>query len=372
MTNKKIVIQGAYGDENIGDDLLLDMIIRLLKQKGFKSNNFVIAGNKASYLTEKFQEIKVVTPSSGKYVNCDYFILGGGTQFFSFKKVSVPQNKLKIYFNVIKADPLIIIRIIRSKLGLNCEAQKIALGIGLGPFLDSNVENNVKNRLLKFEEVLCRDFKSMEYCRKWGVNSTLSADLCLSDLYSQNYSHYHTLSKSPKKIIGVVIRDWIQNGNGDIINEKVLDLIKNNKCYTFKVFIFSRKKDAKLASRISQLETIQKENFHIWNPEKSSFKKYLEIFNLCDLVITSRYHAAIFALNYGIPTICLAIDPKLKFITEEVKGFSYCEIEDMENIPSQIEAVFMNYKKIQNSIYSSYKVLNARANKVFELPINTN
>lgn len=370
--NKKIVIQGAYGDANIGDDLLLDMIIRLLKQKGFKSNNFVIAGNKATYLTEKFDKIKVVTTSSGKYVNCDYFILGGGTQFFSFKKVSIPKNKLKIYFNVIKADPFILIRFIRSKLGLNRESRKIALGIGLGPFLDSKVENNVRNRLLNFEEVVCRDFKSMEYCRKWGVNSTLSADLCLSDLYSQNYSQYHTLSKSPKKIIGVVIRDWIQNGNGDIINGKIFDLIKDNKCYTFKIFIFSRKKDAELVSRINQLETFQKENIHIWNPEKSTFKKYLKIFNLCDLVITSRYHAAIFALNYGIPTICLAIDPKLKFITEEVEGFSYCEIEDMENIPSQIETVFMNYNEIQSSIYLSYKALNIRANKVFELPINNN
>lgn len=369
MNKKKVIIKGAYGDANIGDDLLLDMVLSFLFIQGIKPQNVMITcNNKSHYIKKHFKHIKVISTTSAKFTSCDYYILGGGTQFFAFKNdINVVKNRITIYFNIIIKDPSLILSIIKSKLVKQKHANKIALGIGLGPFYNTKMQEVVKNQLATFNKIYCRDFKSLDYCNRWGINAILSADLCLSDLFKKKYFKNHELSKSETKTIGVVLRDWTQNNDGNIINEKMFQFIENYKKHKIKIFIFSNSKDAELITLITDRGIVDPDDLHIWNPCESNFKNYLDIFNLCDLIITSRYHAAIFAVNYNIPTICLAIDPKLKYLVDEVKGFRYCPIDEIESIPIHIDNIIRNYFMIQKSISASYIILNKRANIIQDM-----
>src|SRR5690606_34690452 len=75
--------------------------------------------------------------------------------------------------------------------------------------------------------------------------------------------------------------------------------------------------------------------------------------------VTSRYNAAIFALNFNIPTICIGIDPKLKALCEEVAGFYYWDAsENAYFILECITKIFEDYETHQSSIRQSYSLLN--------------
>ncbi|GAB2989229.1 hypothetical protein GCM10027284_02190 [Cyclobacterium sediminis] len=368
MNRKIVLVKGAYGDANIGDDLLLEIVIEALNIQGFNNSNIVVTAKNSNYMTNKFSNIKVISPARSRFVNSHYLILGGGTQFFSFKKVPVnKKNKFGIYFNIIINDFGIIFDFLKSKFSKKLDSKKIALGIGLGPFHNENKENKVKSELASFSQVLCRDKQSLYYCEKWGVKSELIADMCLSDLFRKRYPYHHFLNQNKKKVLGIVLRDWIQNDSGNIINNQIFEIISEFSEFEVKLFVFSKIKDKELISHIRTNNIVNEDNFYIWDPDSDDFSNYLNKINLCDFIITSRYHAAIFALNFNIPTICLAIDPKLKFLSQEVNGFSYCEISDIPDLRKLILKQLPIYNQIQKEIANSYTLLNKRANKILNI-----
>ena len=88
MTKKKyhyqIVIKGAYGESNFGDDALMLILFNYLKQKIDVQQIAFICKN-VSYLSTFIPEAKILTIEEQKVVTAELFIYGGGTQFFSFQ-----------------------------------------------------------------------------------------------------------------------------------------------------------------------------------------------------------------------------------------------------------------------------------------------
>lgn len=367
MNKGRVLVLGAYGDANIGDDLLLEMVIDLLLTNGFHSNKIIVAGRRSSYMSKLFDGIKVIKLARVRFVRSDYVILGGGTQFFSFSSQPKIENRIKVYLKILFQDPIILYEILKSGFRPKLKVIKIAMSIGLGPFYNQISENRIKSKLSSFDQIFCRDSQSLFYCEKWGISAQLTADLCLSDLFRQKYSNDHKFSAGSKKVIGIVLRDWIQNDNGEIINTKMLDYISENDDHIVKIFIFSKFKDSKLIGRIYESGLVGEENIHVWDPDTGDFKTYLKTISFCDIIITTRYHAAIFALNYSIPAICLAIDPKLKYLVQEVDGFTYCEIGDIQYLSKFINEIFLRYSQIQLDVYNSYVELNKRSNTIFTI-----
>lgn len=98
---------------------------------------------------------------------------------------------------------------------------------------------------------------------------------------------------------------------------------------------------------------------------------YLRELSLNDIIITSRYHAAIFGLCYSIPVICLSIDPKLDHLVEEVPGFSIWKPkETMEHISELVNNALKNYDESLVNISESYSRMNERAEKSINFFIN--
>ncbi|WP_293938726.1 polysaccharide pyruvyl transferase family protein [Sphingobacterium sp. UBA5996] len=364
--NLSVIIKGAYGDANVGDDLLLEMVMSLLDKVKERNFDIKIVCRSAPYLQKKYREVKFISLAASKFESPDIYILGGGTQFFSFEnpeKVSPAKSRFSIYMKSIFKEPTLLAKYILSIFSKNKkESLQLALGVGLGPFETSSIEEKVKKQMKSFFKIYPRDHASKEFLEKWGLsNWSLSADLCLTDIFKDKYPIDHVKRDEIK--LGIVLRDWSHNDIGKVINDKVLDWTLSLGSIKHSLFIFSKLKDNSLIERVRR--DYNKLKTTIWDPEIDDFYDFLKELNSCDILITSRYHTAIFALNLGIPTICLGIDPKLKILCDEVDGFYHWQHhESMAVIDKFVESIKHDYSNHVLKVNNSYRVLNGRANSM--------
>jgi polysaccharide pyruvyl transferase WcaK-like protein len=135
--------------------------------------------------------------------------------------------------------------------------------------------------------------------------------------------------------------------------------------------VFSEAKDDVLVQKARKRIDLGIKELIVWHPLKYKFEEFYAYLNECDILITSRYHAAIFALNLGIPTICLGIDPKLKALCDEVNGFYYWDPkEDIQVVDNYVQNIRNDYELHQENIKMSYNHLNTRANAMVENVLN--
>ncbi|MDC8105127.1 polysaccharide pyruvyl transferase family protein [Chryseobacterium sp. PTM-20240506] len=375
--NRKIdiLIKGAYGDANVGDDLLLEMTLDLLSHVN-RNIDAKIVCKKEKYIKQQFSNAKFLSLAASRFESADVYILGGGTQFFSFEKsqrdISL-SSRYQLYFNLLLKEPSLLISFLTSKGKKKKDIKlKLALGIGLGPFGTEKDEVNVKNDLALYDKIYCRDSISLQYLEKWDLkNRQFGADLCLTDLFKNKYPLNHEATKEDRLKLGVVLRDWPHNNTGELINSKIFNWLPEQKDFERNLFMFSESKDDVLIQQVKKRSDLGIRNLIIWHPLKYKFVEFYVYLNECDILITSRYHAAIFALNLGIPTICLGIDPKLKALCDEVSGFYYWNPEEeISVLDKYIQNIKGNYQQHQENIRNSYKTLNARANAMVEDVLN--
>ncbi|MBB2954363.1 polysaccharide pyruvyl transferase family protein [Sphingobacterium faecium] len=366
---KGVTIKGAYGDANVGDDLLLEMVMELLKQVN-PLYEIKIVCKKEKYLTEMYNDVEFLSLAASKFERSDIYILGGGTQFFSFENSNKKNNfssKLTLYAKAILLEPMLIYRLLRSKFRKHSDySLKIALGIGLGPFESLSDELPVRKQLEEYDKIFCRDRLSKAYLEKWQVEDYFfGADLCLTDLFRKKYELRHYREPNAPLQIGIVLRSWSHSDVGNIINDKILNWLSTQNFGKVKIFLFSKDKDEDLVAKITSLKDIQIEELIVWHPMDYTFENFYSCLNECDVLLTSRYHAAIFAVNLSIPTVCLGIDPKLQALSDEVNGFYYWNAEDeISDIDINIENISSTYSEHQDQIRNSYQILNTRANSM--------
>jgi len=366
--NHDVLISGAYGEFNIGDDVLLYIILMWLECNNFKSNISITSSNKL-YIKKLYPKVNIISKSSASLLDPKLFILGGGTQYYSFKNPNQLNSKynflnklkylIKLFLLYFKYVYCYFHKIYSSKI-------KIALGIGLGPFEVPYSQLITRSKLFEFNYLYVRDVYSNNYCNKYKLPHFLGADICLSDYFYNKFNFKHINDISSKENVGIVLRCWDHNENGNILNEKIFNWINlNNEKFKITLFIFSQENDSSLKEISIDIKNIKVE---IWNPEKDTFENYLYKISLMDFMITSRYHAAIFNLNFNIPTICLGIEPKLKLIAEEVEGYYYFNIsDDLIKLNAYINEILNTYSNLKGKIELSRIKLNQRANLLLKL-----
>lgn len=101
---KKIIIQGFYGRDNLGDDYILYSLLNTINKAG-KYEVYVLTGDKdCSYIFERFNNIKCYALPENSFnkftklkflIKCDYFIIGGGGLYPSENDETFP-NLLKL------------------------------------------------------------------------------------------------------------------------------------------------------------------------------------------------------------------------------------------------------------------------------------
>jgi polysaccharide pyruvyl transferase WcaK-like protein len=343
MNKINIRVLGSYGESNFGDDALLHTIHKYF-MTDFSEHNVIYESQDGKI---KFRENNNALEIVGVSANAEHpsvTIYGGGTQFYSFKDRNIYTKPL--FLLKLLCSPRSLLKYVGYKLNFNphkSNHKTLALGIGLGPFVDKKVKDNVFNNLAKMEYASVRDSYSYDQSIRRGLsNVDHHTDIC----YSME-SDMFILNKEIGSIkhIGIIVRDWNLEKNGRKYYEQILSFaeLKKGEGYLVTYIVFSSKQDIEWIDKLEK----SNEELLVWNSEKNNLNDFMVKLSTFDVFITARYHGAIFASLLRKPFITIEIDPKLKLLSEvyntSSKNWSY---------PFSLEELNTYFSEIENDYYS--------------------
>ena len=294
---RKISYTGFYGFQNTGDDAFLEVCawggakFWNAKDNVFLGSNLPVLENDFSSLSPSLIKGDNRIKSFFKISNSDYFISAGGSTFSDFKSLSLKDVALKIQ------------KTINPKLEIG------AIGVSVGPFKSVEAEKRVENYLKKMSFLAVRDQKSYDYVSSLNLPYKPVNAFDLAALLPFVYKDKPKVNASKKKkVIGISVCNYETYVGGDLHNEKrrndfYINLLKElpDDDVIYRFFYFNGNKnigDKKITDYI--ISKVNKKNIEIIDYQYNVYKSWCLI-SECDLVVSTRLHASIFACYANIP-----------------------------------------------------------------------
>lgn len=327
----RILVKGAYGHANFGDDALMCCLEDFFIAHFNEYNVAFCANNDADYAIRLLKKSGFINMSKNKQVEADLLVYGGGTQFFLFNDNNGGiRQYLKRFRELLITNPGGLLAKIKERISGKPAAEPVkqvaALGIGLGPFHpDNNRVAHIANIVRNFNFLYVRDDQSVKYCLDWDCEEVgLGADICFSSYLKPALKILPAPVTNKRKKIGVIVRDWVHEDVGGSYNIPLMNVIRlydHSETYEFVFIIFSLIKDQKWL----QLLKTEGRSFVAWDPEKQTLDDFTSILNGFDGFITARYHGGVFAAILNKPAVCIEIEPKLKLLTKQIPSLALWE-----------------------------------------------
>lgn len=331
---KSVILLGWYGYNNLGDDLLFEIISKDLKKVFNKlyfpcnPNNNIITENdflKPVKLKGRLQFLILVY----YIIKCDCLVLGGGTYLRDLISSKILRYKLYIIY-------------IAQKL----KKTTIIWGGGIGPFYFNKNTKLLKSVLSNFDHVLLRDNNSNKVFKEiTGKNSIL-----VPDPVYQLYNNIKCNYVFPKKIrsnfrIGLSLREWgSELGVKDFsYYEKFIISMKSflcelNKSYDLEIYCFISQNS--LDDSMSSDKSVYDD---IFNSSAEFNFKYISFNNdLSDLMthmgkincmIGMRLHSLILASCLNVPLLGISYDIKVRSLMKDLNIYDCCiNYKDIDSI----------------------------------------
>lgn len=300
---KETLFYGYYGHQNTGDDAFIEVTAWGAKKYWHSSKN--------KFLTQNLPQVQNKVEHSGKsyfkghhllkhaasIILGDAFICAGGSTFHSQLSRMNPKNIARTKKNYFP----------NFKLG--------AIGVSLGPYKSTVAEKENIELLKHFDFLALRDQASYQIAKTYDLPYEPIEAFDLAALLPEVYSGLpkHKVSNH-EKIIGISICNYESYlRNGDLDNEErrnkqiedfVVKLARAKENFIFRLFIFNgnlRVGDQKITmSLANKLRAINPKNVEIIEYDPCTYHSWLRI-KECNLVISTRLHAAIFACFANVP-----------------------------------------------------------------------
>jgi len=310
---KKILISGSYGTGNVGDEVILERLLSLLK-----GHDITVLSQGTDYTTKHFSNINVLpqTPSwkllriikdtiklrfsllknrinfLKALIDADIFLVGGGGLFAEM----VPQV-LEFYLHQIKWANFF-------------KTKTIVFGVGIGPLLTNAGKVNLKKTFNKcVSGCLVRDLQSFNNLSSVGLGdkATVGPDLAFLGDY-QNKRSEGAGSDRERVVINIypVFGDASIWDNAEARHESFVKTIKGTINYllgnNYKVELlpFGTKSDLAFSRKIAAFFPTNVTVF-----EGSNYKAIQERFSGALFSITMRFHAGVLSFLHGVPSLCI-------------------------------------------------------------------
>lgn len=294
-----IVIRGAYGAENFGDDALLHSLIRNLSS----GKKIAVIGKKNGYVGKLFNNIDFYTYEDNIKLDTQVLLWGGGTQFYDFFSTKFLFRKI---YTLISKPNNIINKIMKIKVGPQVNYEKeIYFCVGFGPFASRKKKKITANRISKADLIYVRDNDSYSSLIEYSKSIYKTEDICLLD------RTYYSCKTVKNNKICIILRDWYYDNSSHYI-EKIIEFYKNNKnILEIDFILFGKDPDCVKKLNNEGIKYIQ------WDASVYSIYEFSRKISEYNLIISARYHGIIFSLIHDIPSIAIEIEPKLKIVSEE-------------------------------------------------------
>ncbi|WP_318487249.1 polysaccharide pyruvyl transferase family protein [Photobacterium leiognathi] len=309
----RILVRGAYGTRNFGDDMLMLCIQKMLDDENIS----------VDFCCPDFKYIKKISDnitvnSSNENRNYNLCIYGGGTQFFSFDAKA--EKRKHIIIDKIKGNflsPKRLLSSIKRRIRRNLDIKNdIYIGIGLGPFKSKEDEEKALKNVVLSDFVAIRDRKSLEYMNRYGGTAILGSDLC----FIKEFEELLPKNEIPKDYdVSIILRDWDKSVEGIVPFDEIQLLSERLRSENkkFRFIFFSEVHDGLWINycRVNKLEHF------VWNPDKDSYTLFINEIAKSKHIISSRFHGLVFSALLNIPFTGLEIEPKIKLYMEKFENY---------------------------------------------------
>ena len=315
-TQTKIVsIIGYFGDQNIGDELLLSSLIKNISdipnimpivlcygdsEIVSKTHN-VIAVN----LFDKERVSKVILMS-------DLVILGPGGLIEDYAQLA-PSKYFSGEGVYSYLYPITLAHLYGKK--------SIAVGLGVGPVTMDETKNAICMTMKSMEKIFVRDRESYKFLELLKFKNI---ELCSDIGFNYNYDIYNS-SNLKSNTIGICIRPFASINYYELANElkKICDYCINylgkDICFIPMQFDYDFNILKSIVDYIKYNVSVNKERISLIE-RRLSIDEFIDLVSSLDLVIGMRLHSLIISLSCTTPVIALSYDPKVENIIKDL-GF---------------------------------------------------
>ena len=332
---KNILISGYYGFDNFGDEAILGVLVKKLKE--LEVNIEVLSSNPDK--TDSLYEVDCkpsfnIPAVISEIKKCDVLVSGGGSLL-----QDVTSLKSLLYY----------LFVINTALFFKKRVIIFAQGIGpingkIGAFL-------TKNTLKKCDLVTVRDEKSLFLLRGWGVKTDLVCDP-LFDL--------SLVSSMPSNRVGVQLRGF------KTLKEKLLVklAVQVNKDFSDKeieIYSFQDSLDLDVCKHFESLLKNLNPQIKTTLIFNQTSAEILDKISKLDYMIAMRFHANLIALKYGIKTFAICYDEKVEKLAKEanIPCASMLANEDYETLFAQLNELdkhhLIEYSKSKHFDWSNFE-----------------
>ncbi len=297
----QLVLSGYYGFHNIGDEAILQSIIKSLK-KEIPNIQLVVMSNDPDYTREMYDveavdrwDIKAVYDVIKK---SDGLISGGG----SLLQDQTSMKSILYYTGILG-----FARLLKKPYYIYSQ--------GIGPIRKRHNRLLVKWQLSKAAYISVRDEDSFFYLKELGVKKDIELVpdpvLTWKREKQSDWLQKHSLHG---KIIAVSVRYW--DANEDYIKKLAIALKKLKQEGYQILFVPMHSPFDQDASR--EVADLMDEEIYML-PDKMDIDEKISILSECSLLIGMRLHALIFSVVAKTPMVGISYDPKIDSFSRQVK-----------------------------------------------------
>lgn len=358
---KKIAWFGAYGNGNLGDDLIFYSLKRLLKKNFFDIylsirdiKKIKSYGVPIFIKGEQFYDF-------GKYLNIikssDAVFLGGGGLLEYYYPSKQAYRMLMIYLC-----PLMIARI------YNKPTFVLGMGVNKGKIDNALVRFVYKYVLSECTFIVTRDDKSKEGLIENGVKTTIFSSF--DPVLSLNLKPIKKEKKRPK--IGFLLWPYFlwphfYENSEEIDAKKQIE--HNNFIKKIKALIHNLKNEYELEFLTFHFsDTLLYKELGIEYNEKARLDTFLKQVSSLDLLVSMRYHGQITGFLTQTPVLALSVQQKMNALMTNYQFDQYNNsIYDFSEtkIIKDIKEIFSNKEKIVNEIIAKNKLVRGKIEEVY-------
>lgn len=348
-----VVISGYYGFDNLGDELILQVLIEQLKAHQIKIT--VLSQNPKK--TAQQYGVEAIKRTSfidivDVLAQANLFISGGGGLF---QDATGPMST--IYYGGL------------IHLARFFEVPVCFWAQGVGPLRKKMSRNLTASALKKCEVVTVRDEKSAALVESLtGEEPEITADpVWLLNVPKKKATVKKTGNKKDKTAepwqVGVSLRPWgeLNDQRMKALANRLKELAqKEDRPVEFVLLPFQKAEDTHLLESFAKLLKDYCPNAvtTIVKPDE-----VMSVIADCDVIVGMRFHSLILGLLCNVPIYGLVYDPKVASLLEmfDLKG---CRIEELEALRAdEIHAYFSDYPKVDLKFMKqqsrrNFKILN--------------
>ena len=314
-----IRLRGYYGAGNFGDDALTLVAHRAVAACAPQAD-IEIEAVADDYFAALFgYPVRAVRP--GAPGEARTMVLGGGGLFHNFEGGRTSARLLEPLLPILGARAfgrvLAAVDRLRGRTEPRWLAHNVAFGLGLGPFAPGSSNRiTAAATLAHFAGIAVRDPGSLGMLHEWKLADRAAQ---FTDIVFLR-RFWRPATPAPAVVpgrVGVVVRDWkhAPNRNSYLRALPQVFAALGAQGLDARLIAFDERADRGVLRELASLGAPL-----VWDPRAMRFDDFCAELAAHEVIVSVRAHGAIVGACLGVPTVCVAIEPKLHAVAAMLEG----------------------------------------------------